>query len=229
MATRKKQPVEPVRNEQPLPDIENSFPRSDAYAPRAWGAAGVRIEVERALRGLHGFGDELWEALGISKRELAARRGEIVATMRRVVGNPERGFATNRTAAVALLGELGGADVMPDLRAVLSSPFERGTTRSWAAVALGRCGKARAVEPLRAALADPDPLVRRGAVDGLAVTRSREAVAALAAAVKTEKDPVIANRAFDRVRQLEKTLALEPLRLRRPALPKGGGTTVPAG
>lgn len=216
---------EPVRNEKTLPEIENTFPKSDAYAPRQWGAAGVRMEVERALQALHGFGDELFAMLGIDKREVVSRRREIVDAMRKVVANPERGFATNRTAAVALLGELGGATVLPDLQAVVASPFERPVTRAWAAVSAGRAGKARALDTLRSALADADPVVRRGAIEGLAATRSKEAVPLLAGAVKSEKDPTIANRAFDRVRELEKALKLPATGLKRRPVPRSGGTT----
>lgn len=212
-------------NDKPRKPISNTFPKAAKVDLRALGAVGVRIATERALGALHGYGDEVWELLGVQKLELARRRAEIIAALRSIVADVERSSFVNRGGAVALLGEIGGADALPDLLAVLSSPFERRSTRGWAAVGIGRCGGARGVESLRPYAADVDPLIRRKVIDGLEASRAREAISVLEHILQNEKEPAVANRAHDSLRRMEKALNLEPRPVQRRSIRKGGGKT----
>ena len=212
-------------NDKPRKPFSNTFPKAAKVDLRALGAVGVRIATERALGAFHGYGDEVWELLGVQKLELARRRVEIVAALRSIVTDVERSNFVNRGGAVALLGEIGGSDALPDLLAVLGSPYERRSTRGWAAVGIGRCGGARGVELLRPYAADVDPLIRRKVIDGLEASRAREAISVLEQILENEKEPAVANRAHDSLRRMEKSLNLEPRPVQRRALRKRGGKT----
>jgi hypothetical protein len=212
-------------NDKPRKPSSNTFPKAAKVDLRALGAVGVRIATERALGALHAYGDEVWELLGVQKLELARRRNEIITALRSIVADVERSGFVNRSGAVALLGEIGGADALPELLAVLGSPYERRSTRGWAAVGIGRCGGERGVELLRRYAADVDPLIRRKVIDGLEASRSPEAIPALEHILANDKEPAVANRAHDSLRRMEKALNLEPRPVQRRALRKGGGKT----
>jgi HEAT repeat protein len=201
------------------------FPKAADIDPRALGAVGVRIVTERALGACHSYGDEVWELLGVEKSELARRRAEIVAALGSIVADPDRASVVNRDGAVALLGEIGGQSALADLERILSSPFERRSTRGWAAVGIGRCGGVKGVEILGRHTADRDALIRRKAIDGLAASRAKEALPILEDVLKRDEDPFVANRAYAAIRSLEKALRLDPRQVEPRPTPKSGGTT----
>lgn len=213
-------------NEKSRKPVRNTFPKTVKIDPYAMGAIGVRIMTERALGALHGYGNEVWDLLGIKKLDLARRRPEIVAALRSIVADPERSNFVNRSGAVALLGELGGQSALPDLSEVLDSPFERRSTRGWAAVGIGRCAGAKGVESLARYATDTDPFIRRKVIDGFVASKAQEAIPLLEDILARDTDRFVANRAFSALRKLEQVLKLEPRSVRPRDVPKGGGKTV---
>jgi HEAT repeat protein len=212
-------------NDEPRGSARNVFPKPTQIDLRAWGAAGVRIMTERALGACHSYGDEVWKLLGVDKSELARRRAEIVAALRSIVADPERSDFVNRDGAVTLLAELGGQGALADLEAILNSPFERRSTRAWAAFGIGRCAGAKGVEVLGRHVANPDALIRRKMIDGLAASRAKEALPILEDVLKRDQDPFVANRAYGAIRRLEKDLKVDPRPLEPRPSPRVGGTT----
>jgi len=82
-----------------------------------------------------------------------------------------------RMAAANALGDVGGADAVPDLVERFEDDDPR--VRARAARACGTVGDPRAVDPLVGLLGDPVPAVRRAAADALGRVGNRRALQAL--------------------------------------------------
>ncbi len=214
-APREDKEIKPLRNEFAGAELQNTFPKPDEINPRELGMAGVRIKLEGVLNALHGFNDEVFEALALEKRDLARYRKQTIQLLRQMMTDPAENRMTNRSAAVVLFGELAGASGLPELTAVLQSPNERLTTRGWAALTIGRFGGQRAVDVLVTALNSPSPMLRRRAVEGLSINGSKRALAPLRRVAEADIDAVTADLALGSLHQLEdryqiKRTPLEP-------------------
>ena len=209
----------------------NVFPTGDTLDLEKLDRAGVRIAVERALERLHGYGDDMWREIGHDKRQLTRYRAKIVDVLRNITLDSKASRTTRRSAAAALLGEVGGSDVLPDLAWVLESENENVSMRGWAAAAMARLGGDKAAMALKPSLANPSPVIRRQVVEALAQTRSKVAVQALREMATRDEDPTVAASALSGARTLEKILGLRLAPLRLPGMrarKRKGKTSPPA-
>ena len=213
------------RNEIVRPPVENVFPACDKIDVRKLGMAGVRMKLERVLNAFHSFDEELWKSEGIHSSDLVKYRPQIVKLLRKVVAEPKRGSFSNRTAAIALLGELERERALPDLVAVLDSPFEQETTRGWAILTMGRTCNTKALPHLIPYLKDESPIIREKAVLALEFIGCREAITELANVVKSDTNIAVATTAVGAMRRLANKHKLPLPDVDLPKIMPSGGTT----
>jgi hypothetical protein len=209
--SRNYQDLLPGRIEILKEKVQHTFPDSIAIDdPREWGKIGARIVLEQVLMSNHGFSDNVLEGVGVSQRDIAKYRKEIVSVLRQIVADSDSGLYTNRSAAIMLLGELAKDDALSDLKEVLRSPFESVGTRGWAALTIGRKTGEEGSEFLRSYLDDPSPIVRRRVIKGLALNGTRNALPELVRIARKDPDDKTARYALEAVRSLEQQHGLDP-------------------
>lgn len=162
----------------------------------------VRIAAARAIAAegagaaplAEALGDESWQVRRAAAEGLA--RGDEASTEALVAALRER----HRDPAVlnATLAALtrSGADVTPQLVALLAAPDTDAELRTYTALALGLLEDRRAVPALVRALDDGDANVRFHAIEALGRIRSREAAGPLAA-IAESRDFSVAFAALD--------------------------------
>jgi hypothetical protein len=219
----------PRRTETPVERVRHTFPDSlPIDDPRKWGVIGVRIVLEKVLRSGHGFSEDVLKSAGVSKRDVAEHRAEIVSVLREILNEPDPERNLHRTVAIVLLGELAQEEALSDLGEVISSPFESKGARGWAALAISRNTGPKGGELLRKHLDDPSPAVRRRVIKGLALNGAQSALPELVRIAREDPSDETARCALEAVRALEEQYKLKAAEIKERKIKGGKGKqTVP--
>ena len=137
------------RNEPSLrPGERNRLPESREVDLRAYGDAGHRVILDRALQAVDAFGMAQFESAGTTVREIADERESVIRLLARVVRYEGRRAARqrHRSAALRLLGHLKATDATDLMAQIISSREEPVTVRAAAFDALGMLGDTSAAD-----------------------------------------------------------------------------------
>jgi HEAT repeat protein len=149
---------------------------------RSLGLLGDRTALAPLLGALHDDREDLVEAAVQALCRIAPGcREEALAALRPLL---EAGDAQLRVAAVTVLGELDGAEIVPTLNFALKD--EAALVRRGAVRAIEKHPGTEQVPALMIALTDEDPEVRRLAAEALGTSGGSQAVHALGLALKDE-------------------------------------------
>lgn len=200
--------IEPNYNEKKKPLQKPAYPKQDKIDFKKEAGAYVRMKLESIVESGRGIQIDNLKDFDIDAKDIVKYRPEIINTIHSIISEGkinERLFNT----AITFSSALKFSEFSEIIEGIASDTKEESYTRGLAIESLGRLNNKVSLRCIRNRINDPNPILRKKAVEALGVIGKKSDVKLLISLQKEEKNYEINSQIIHSIKKLDATVDLK--------------------